>query len=249
MIYEKRSFVTRILIFLRQMFFGGIGRILNIFVPIRKKYWAFGADYGYSYRENSKYLLEYVIFHHPEIKCFFVANKRELKRLLDQKGIPCVLNDSFTGVWKLAQVDAVFCSQNMDDVKYAFRRTGRTYYYLTHGQAYKRCRESLPKDIIPKETVKSRIIGAVSHCLFLDYEMRDSCFVPSTSDFLSPFLADNIGNGVPVMVLGMPRNDYLLNSEETNSEKWLPGTEGKLVITYMPTHRLYGRGEVTTIPF
>ena len=47
----------------------------------------------------------------------------------------------------------------------------------------------------------------------------------------------------------MPRNDGLFDYERMKSERWLSNTSDKFVITYMPTHRDYGRGMVSPIPF
>ena len=38
---------------------GFAARIISAFIPVQKKHWVFGADYGNMYREGPKYLLEY----------------------------------------------------------------------------------------------------------------------------------------------------------------------------------------------
>ena len=62
-------------------------------------------------------------------------------------------------------------------------------------------------------------------------------------------MKEDFGGKVDVKVLGMPRNDVLFQPEVIEKEKWVAGVEGKLVITYMPTHRKYGYGDVTPTPF
>lgn len=59
----------------------------------------------------------------------------------------------------------------------------------------------------------------------------------------------DFGEKMDVRVLGMPRNDVLFDHEKMSKERWIDGTKGKFVITYMPTHRLYGRGSITPTPF
>ena len=52
-----------------------------------------------------------------------------------------------------------------------------------------------------------------------------------------------------VKILGMPRNDALFLKKEMEKERWVSGLEGKFIVTYMPTHRLYGVGKPSPTPF
>lgn len=249
MVYENSGKIATISRYLREIFYGGSARILNILLPIKKKHWIFGADYGYSYRENTKYLFEYMLKNHPDYVCTFVTNSQDVFDMLKKKQLPCVMNDSLRGVWTIAEADAVFTAQNPNDINYAFKRRGRTYYYMTHGQPYKNCRETLPQAVKVKETFSMKIKNLMSYIFCVDYKMKDVSFVTATSDFLAPHMAANIGNCVPVQVLGMPRNDRFFDHERMNEERWIEGVEGKKIVTYMPTHRQYGRGELTPTPF
>lgn len=249
MIYESNSRLTIIIRYLKEIFYGMVARVLNILLPVRKKHWIFGADYGYSYRENTKYLFEYMINNHPDYNCTFVTNSLDVYEMLVKKQLPCVMNNSLRGVWVIAMADAVFTAQNPNDINYAFKRRGRSYYYMTHGQPYKNCRETLPQKIKVKKTLTMKMKNFMSYIFCVDYEMKDVSFVTATSDFLAPHMAANIGNDVPVQVLGMPRNDRLYDHESMKDERWIEGIEGKKVVTYMPTHRRYGRGELTPTPF
>lgn len=47
----------------------------------------------------------------------------------------------------------------------------------------------------------------------------------------------------------MPRNDAFFDDMGMKKEKWIQGLEDKFIITYMPTHRKYGKGDLTPIPF
>ena len=187
---------------------------------------------------------------HPDYVCVFVTNSKDVLSEIRRKGYPCVINDSLKGVLAISKADAVFSSQNPNDIKYAFKKKGRTYYYLTHGQPYKKCRQMLPKNLIQEEwTMFSRLRRCFSRMFCVDYGMKDVSFVPAASEFLKPYVAMTIGCGVPVKILGMPKNDWVSNASKMQQERWLNGVDGKFVITYMPTHRQYGRGAVTPTPF
>ena len=74
-------------------------------------------------------------------------------------------------------------------------------------------------------------------------------FVSATSTFLQQYMQLDFGKEMDVRILGMPRNDGLFDHDRMKKERWINGTKEKFVITYMPTHRLYGRGEITPTPF
>lgn len=249
MLYKKDSIISKFSRYLTEVFYGGITRLLDLFIPAKDYHWIFGSDYGYSYRENSKYLFEYMVAHHPEYTCTFITNSQDVLDYIKGKGLPCALNDSLRGVMSIAKADAVFTSQNPDDIKYAFKKKNRSYYYMTHGLAYKRCRCALPEYLRKKKKKTNRFVHLFRRLFCVDYNMKDVSFVPSTSEFLAPYTAACCGNGVSVKILGMPKNDRAYDSKAMESEAWVEGLEGKTIVTYMPTHRLYGKGEVTPTPF
>lgn len=249
MLYDKENVIQRIARYLSEVFCGTVSRVLNLILPVRERHWVFGSDYGRSFRESSKYLLLYMLENHKDYDCCFVADTAALKKELESKGIPAVTNNSIRGIVKICRADAVFCSQNMNDIRYAFRKKGRSYYYMTHGLPYKICREALPAKSHESSSLKGRLLELFGYVFCQDYDMKDVSFVPGTSDFLAPHLSRVIGHGVPVKILGTPRNDMFFNHDFMKNEKWIDGTDGKKIITYMPTHRQYGNGQVTPTPF
>lgn len=250
MIYNNESIFVYSIRIITEFCFGLITRIFDIFIKVKPKHWIFGADYGFSYRESSKYMIEYMIANHKDVHCSFITNSKEVKNDLDKKGIPCYLNNTLRGIFEISKADAVFVTQDLTDIRYAFKKKGRTYYYFTHGQAYKKCMRALPQNVaVSQKSLITKIRDILALLLSVDYGMSDVSFVPSTSEFLTPYMELMIGRGVMVKILGMPRNDRLFNDEEMKKEKWIDGIEGRTVITYMPTHRNYGKGELTPVPF
>lgn len=249
MIYVKETPAQKTIRLAKEVLFGSLAHLLDLFIPVRKKTWIFGADYGFSYKENSKYLFEYMVANHPDFDCTFVTDSEAVRKMLEERHLPCVLNDSLKGIRKIVRADAVFCSQNMNDIRYAFKKRKRTYYYMSHGQAYKNCRETLPKNLIKRISTIQKLKNNTEAFFCGTYSVADSEFVPATSDFLSPHMATCIGHSVPVEVVGMPRNDVLLADNDSNAQTWSERFPGKKIVTYMPTHRLYGKGQVTPTPF
>lgn len=228
-----------------------VARIVNFFVPVKKKHWIFGADYGNMYREGSKYLIEYMLNNHPDFRCTFITQNKDVKSFLDQKGVPCEMNFSLKGMITVARAETVFTCQTMADIFFIYKKKGRRFFYVLHGMPLKIAASALPKDYINQymhqtgKSLRGRIIEVINPTV----DIYDSEFVAVTSDFLKKYEEIDLSNRVPVKVLGMPRNDALFDEKRMAGEKWVNGLEGKFVITYMPTHRKYGQGELSPSPF
>ena len=243
----------------KKLFFGVLARFLNAIIPVKKGLWIFGSDYGNMYREGSKYLLEFMLEHHPEYDCRFVTRSESVCSELLRRNIPCVMNLSLLGVWITARAECVFTTQDSSDIVYAFKKNNRRFFYLVHGQSYKVAIVALSKTNYKKKAIFRdvnplvRFVRAIkimlSSYFICDNSCLDSEFVSATSEFLSRWQKYDFGDKMPSKILGMPRNDALFQPQRMGGEKWIDGAEGKLVISYMPTHRLYGRGAVSPTPF
>lgn len=233
---------------------GLVARFINLFYSVKPHHWVFGADYGNMYREGSKYLLEYMLREHPEYKCTFITKNKNVYNTLKNNGIPCEMNLSIRGICTIARAECIFTTQTTSDLHFAYKKEGRKFYYLVHGMPLKIAQRALSQMQIwhkwhKKRNILLKVKDKLSGYLNAGYTMDDVSFVSSTSDFLVPYMQKDFGESMRVKVLGMPRNDALFQSERMAKERWINGLEGKLVITYMPTHRAYGLGEVTPTPF
>lgn len=249
-------------------FSAAIAQIIHAIVPIKKKHWVFASDYGNLYREGSKYLFEYMNRLHPEFDCVYIVKNTKTLDEIKKKGFKAEMNSSIKGMLAIAKADAVFTTQWVNDLDYAFVKKGRRFYYLNHGQSLKKQMKALPdsyKQKIHKSTDKtlSQKEFLRKH-LFLrlfcnavyrltgqprSHTIDDVSFVSANSSFFLPFFRESYGDKMPVKILGMPRNDALFRHEEMKKERWLDGLDEKFIVTYMPTHRLYGIGELTPTPF
>lgn len=238
---------------LRETAYGLLARLLHPFVPVRHGHWVFGSDYGNQYREGSKYLIEYMLKEHPDYHCTFITRNPEVKAELDSKGIPCAMNFSWRGVWAITQAEAVFCTQFCDDIFFAYHKARRRYYFLVHGMPYKRAFKAVPEAFRQKyerRVSKLRQWGAAfRQWLVLAFTMDDFSMVACCSEFNQRWMPDFFGPGIDYPILGMPRNDAFFQPERMAGEKWIAQARGKFVVTYMPTHRAYGKGKATPTPF
>lgn len=243
----------------KKLLLGTLARALNAIIPVRKGLWIFGSDYGNMYREGSKYLLEHMLEYHPEYDCRFVTQSEKVYEELAARNIPCVMNLSLRGVWIAARAECVFTTQVGGDIVYAFKKRKRRFFYLVHGQSYKVALMALSKtgykqkaifaDANPIVGFLRKIKAWLSFYFVCDYGCLDSEFVSATSEFLSKWQKNDFGEGMQSLILGMPRNDALFQPQRMRREKWILDVEGKLIVAYMPTHRLYGRGDMSPTPF
>jgi len=237
---------------IQRCIYGSLARLLSLVVPVKKQLWVFGADYGNTYREGSKYLLEFMLKNHREYDCVFVTRSKNVISELRSKDIPCVDNYSLKGVWLVVRSECVFTTQAAADILFAFKRKCRKFYYLMHGMPMKVALCVLSKS--DKSSGAHRGFWAmvkawVTALLTCDRHLTDSVFVSATSDFFAYWMRPEFDNKTPVKVLGMPRNDALFQPWRMDKEKWVADVKSKFVITYMPTHRRYGKGQLSPTPF
>lgn len=239
---------------IRKLLLGLYARFINPFIPVHPKCWVFGADYGKTYRESSKYLIQYMRKYHPEFDCCFVTQNPEVIALLRTKGIRCVNNLSIAGIHEIARAEAVFTTQAVDDVRFAYRKHGRQFFYLGHGQSFKVAGKSLTQaylnEVRPdRQRWTKRLMDRIYLYLLQGNEFDDVSFVSATSDYLAPFAHKDYGEQMEVKVLGSPRNDAFFAPDFCEQEPWPKEYEGHKIITYMPTHRKYGQGSLSPLPF
>ena len=234
--------------------YGLIAKPLSYFVPIKKKSWVFGSDYGNMYREGSKYLIEYMLKNHPEYDCTFIAQNIKVKEELDRKGIPCVMNLSIRGIWKVLRAEVGVTTQDPSDIRLFYKKKGRQFVFLSHGQPYKaaflatsqRYKEQHKGN---KQSLITKFAHILSGFLTGGYQFWESVFYTSTSEFFIPYNRMLYGKNADIRILGMPRNDGLFDDCRMKNEHWLSNLNDKLIVTYMPTHRAFGQGGASPIPF
>lgn len=234
--------------------FGLLARPLNLLFPVKKKQWVFSADYGQSYREGSKYMLEYMLSYHTDYRCSFITCNKAVYKELKDNGIPCRMNFSVSGILFIARSECVFSTQVCADLYFAYKKKNRRYFYLVHGMPIKKAINAISQSYYDsifhkKHNLVHRVKDKIAAYLNTGYNLDDVEFISACSDFLVPFMQSDFGPKMKVKILGMPRNDGLFDKKKMENEKWIMGIKEKLIITYMPTHRGYGTGEVTPTPF
>ena len=76
---------------------------------------------------------------------------------------------------------------------------------------------------------------------------KDVDIISTTSDFFMPIMKSAFNNN-QTFIAGQPRNDLFFQNNNSNIKKEL-GLQNHYIITYMPTHRKYGRGDQNPVIF
>ena len=139
-----------------------VGRTLALilyafsFLSIRnKKVWAFGSATSFS--GNSKYLLLYILAHHPEIfPCWITKRKQEVNSLRE-KGVKAYYAYSIEGFFYSLRAGYYIVNSSLGDIN--FYTSGRCkYIQLWHGVGLKCCLWNNKKSIM---NTNNKVIGLI----------------------------------------------------------------------------------------
>lgn len=96
--------------------------------------WLFGAQGGYSYSDNARYLFEWILDNHKEEQCFWVTKDKVIYRNLLSKNIPVLYFYDVKNILAIAKAKYIVCthSHTGNDV-YKFINKSKTLITLWHG--------------------------------------------------------------------------------------------------------------------
>lgn len=214
---------------------------IRSFLKPKKNVWVFGADLGFKYAQNSRYLFEYVLKNHPEIEAYWITQSREIYRNLKSKNIPVIFNYTFKGAIFSLTADLKLVSTWFSDIYYTFPSKFQKVSYLHHGMPFKKIFYDDPF-INAKKSLFYRIKGWLYEKFLCEYKLEDSCFTPVTSKYFMKINARAMHNNNQYLC-GQPRTDCFLHFDRKSIRRKYGISEDAFVITYMPTHRRYGEGD------
>ncbi|MDF2884707.1 MAG: putative CDP-glycerol:glycerophosphate glycerophosphotransferase [Clostridiaceae bacterium] len=191
----------------------------------KRNRWVFGAWFGTSFSDNSKYLYLKVLKDYKEIEAVWIIKDKDEIKHINSLGGKALLYGSFAANCYVATADVVFMTHNYVDLSPIYLISKAYKVQLWHGVAFKKIGRDAVKDnnLNIFESLKSKIINVWEDC--------DLYIAPSEeygSKVKSAFNApDN-----KILKVGQPRNDMFF-SENTARNKF----PNKKIITYMPTFR------------
>lgn len=108
---------------------------LTFLFPRKKNQWLFGEANGFN--NNSKYLFLEILEKHPEIKAYWIGN-RKLTQKLKTYGLPAVSKYSLKGIWLCLTSKIYVVSWLTNDISF-FLSGGSNVVNLWHGVGWKQC--------------------------------------------------------------------------------------------------------------
>lgn len=211
------------------------------FISVRsKRIWAFGSETGYD--GNSKYLLQYLLDNHPEIRSYWISKRKNECQNLRRKGINAFYAYSLRGIYYCLRAGIYIVTGSLADIN--FYTSGKCkYIQLWHGIGLKCCLWSNKNSSMNKN---GKIIGFIKRPSFY----IEPHFILGASKMMNQIFASMFrANILCCYSFLYPRCIPLLSTRD-NLIKYVKRWEGinvttiidylqnyKSVLLYMPTYR------------
>lgn len=220
---------------------------INIFLKLLKlkrrdkNIWLFGAWDGEDYRDNSKYLFEYVIRNLPEIDAVWITKDNKVKERLIKEGKKCYLSREREGQKLRLKAGYIFFTNGISDLGKFDLCHGAIKVALWHGMPLKRL-------CFATNNLKKRnksIFRYIQYLILKLYSKTQRDITIATSVKAKEFLVECFElKPRSVLITGQPRNDVLFDSKIVNRlRRKLNHREGEHFVLYMPTWRDFGQHE------
>lgn len=208
-------------------------------IPFRDNHvWIFACWGGQRYDDNSRYLYEYILKRHPEIRAVWVSRKKDLAEQLCAKGYPAVWDHSREGCKLMLTAGVAFYTNGLDDFSQVCLLYGATIVHLGHAAS------AIKKSMFQKKDYETYSLK------YFFKEVKDKLFnwyyfsytiATSAESARSKMLTYHIKDMRKVIMTGMPRNDILNDHTRTPSKvlTQLQNADQFQYILYMPTYRPY----------
>lgn len=199
-------------------------QVLKIYNSRDRRIWLFGCWEGQKYSDNSKYLYEYVLKNHKDIRCYWVTKNLDVYSYLKLNNKPCVLCG--TEEWRDLQLKAGVCFytngiDDLGDISYAF---GAKFVCLMHGVSFKKIILERDTDVSIWIKLLKIIKRSCYFHMYADYFFTTSEYMKQRT--YKQFFGAKLDK---IFVTGQPRNDVLAEKRD--------GLSDFTKIVYMPTYR------------
>ncbi len=195
----------------------------------KENLWIFGAWKGNSYNDNTRYLYEYVVAHHPEIEAIWITKNKSVFEYLSAHGYPVLLYPSKESDKKIAQAHYLFQTEGYKDTG-NYPVGGATVIQLWHGIPCKAFNwfehySILQRIMIRLETGNKRQFQWISNSDFYTrffsrvYQIPENHFIKC----------------------GFPRCDKTVIEKDSELIEKIKKEGYKYVGLYLPTHRNWGK--------
>jgi len=204
--------------------------LLQLLIPRKKNIWIFGAWNGDRYSDNSKYLYEYVLKNHPEIRAIWITkNKSLFSRIAGE----AYLLHSLKSVYYTAIAGHVFVTSGKKDINSLFTN-GAKMVHLWHGNPIKKI--GLDDSYSP---ANSFTYSKIVKNFFPAYYEFNYDYVIANSDYFAKIFSSAFGvTSEQILTTGCPRNDTFFSKTPSAFNSSLRKKFGdSKIVYYLPTFR------------
>ena len=217
-------------------------------IPKKKNLWIFSGFMRKNYMDNTKYLYEYIVKNHPEIKALWITSSKEILNRLKEKGLPVAKTNTPMGIFSTIRAEIAFSDHfRMSDYKNIYGYNARTkFIQLWHGVG--------PKGMIPtNDIIPNTSVPGVRLSSDIIIKKEDGIFKRIKKAFKYPFLApfrELFEKYYGIICTGEPFIKYFADPWQTpktaqilcgyprNSISYeYKNTENEYQIIYAPTYR------------
>lgn len=214
-------------------------RAVGFVFPVKPRKWVVGGDRGLLPEGNSLHLFDYVLAQRPDIRIVWITRAKICVAAVRARGGEAHLNFSLVGLFHVLTAEVYLFSIDPSDV--ALVNPKRTLVVnLWHGMPMKKIlHDAMESSLrtVARPTIWQRFAQGVA--------WSDVSFHIATADYYREILQSAF-RSPSVEITGQPRDDFLVGADRLQRSleiKRHMGWEGRLVITYLPTHRKYGKGQ------
>ena len=235
---KKKSLLKKILKYL----YTGVFYNLSKLVPRSKKIVVFGAESGLHFAGNPKYLfLE--MQNRGVVRCIWITKTADTLLKMREKGYECYFANSFKGIYFQLRAKTVILSHSIVMDLNRVCVGGAVSVNTWHGVGLKKVWFQNKSSFAYKALNEPNPLKRMIKMMMANANFTKENYVISTSDAVSAYYPSTFNlDRKYILQLGQARNDVFFDSklEEGNIPKFL---KEEKIITYMPTHRNYGKGK------
>lgn len=201
----------------------------------------FGSEGGRGYRGNPKYLF-LRMRRDPRIRCVWILKDRSVVERLNSEGIEAYYYHSLKGIYFQLRAKVFIHSHSIHDDFDRFFLGGAVSVNTWHGVGLKKVWAANKKTFTYKVLHETNPIKKFLGMLLVRTMLGRENYVISTSERVSSYYPETfLVSEESVFSLGQARNDVFFGEFEAEEAQFPDYIKNNRVITYMPTHRYYGK--------
>lgn len=198
--------------------------------------WLFSSWEGQKYADNSRYLFEYMLAHHPEITCIWQTRNQAVFDNLKKENKPVQMIGTQGAERTQRTAGVVFYTNGLDDFGDFPQIYGASIISLWHGVGFKK----IYRELLSPQNKLHRIYSDI-HWNFFSWVKRDVTIVTSEESKIHFTKWFGLKKTDKILIAGQPRNDVFAGDvslqDVLQNEQLIEKIGKKRVVLYMPTFR------------